>query len=263
MPTTAPVLRVALITSLLAACSDGSGSTPAPDECPAGPEAPLGAACAAEQQQCAYGYDPLECGGRTVICEGGVFVELEHTDPAASCFDAGADTGIDAAEPDAGDAAADIAPDVDPYPPLPGTWSATEADFDCLTEWRGVRGFYLTNTLGREELAVQVAEAGFVDDLPPGTIIQLVPQEAMAKLLPGTNPETGDWEFFKLTTDATGTTIVERGGAEVSNPAGSCLGCHAGAADRDLICEDTGLCANAAVPREIVDALVAGDPRCD
>jgi hypothetical protein len=148
-------------------------------------------------------------------------------------------------------------------PPLPESWTATADDFDCLTRWQPVRGFYLTNVLGREELALQIANDGFQDQLPPGTIIQLVPQEAMVKLLPGTNPETGDWEYFNLTVDENGTNINQRGGAEVSNPAGSCLSCHAGAIERDYVCEATGLCAAAAVPRNIVDALVQGDPRCD
>ena len=102
-----------------------------------------------------------------------------------------------------------------------------------------------------------------MEALPPGTMIQLVPQEAMVKLLPGTDPETGDWEYFNLEVSSNGTRIVERGGAEVSNGAGSCLGCHAGAIERDYVCEQTGLCAAAAIPRNIIDALVAGDERCN
>lgn len=54
--------------------------------CPAGPEAPLGAACASEGLRCAYGYDRPGCGGRTVICSGGQFIEESHTDPSAECF---------------------------------------------------------------------------------------------------------------------------------------------------------------------------------
>lgn len=158
----------------------------------------------------------------------------------------------------------DTAPDT-ALPSLPSEWSATAEDFGCLTEWRPVRGFWLKNALGPEyeDEAVRIAEAGMVEALPPGTIIQLVPQEAMAKLLAGSDPATGDWEFFNLSAGTSGTEIVERGGAEVSNPAGSCMSCHAGAAERDLVCENTGLCAAAAVPRNLVDALVAGDPRCD
>ena len=62
-------------------------STPA--ECPAGPQAPLDLPCDQEGLQCAYGYDPPECGGRTVICQGGVWIEESHSDPQPSCLDAG------------------------------------------------------------------------------------------------------------------------------------------------------------------------------
>lgn len=194
------------------------------------------------------------------------------TDTGNSGADATGDTaGSDAPGSDASDAAADLSADDasstpdSALPALPATWEATADDFGCLTEWRPVRGFWLRNALGPEyeDEAVRIAEAGMVEALPPGTIIQLVPQEAMAKLLPGTNPDTGDWEFFNLSAETSGTVIRERGGAEVSNPAGSCMSCHAGAATRDLVCEDTGLCAAAAVPRDLVDALVAGDPRCN
>lgn len=166
-------------------------------------------------------------------------------------------------EPDApGDSGAADASSA--LPALPEAWSPQESDFRCLTQGRAVRGFWLSNSLGPawEDEAVRIAEAGMMEALPPGTIIQLIPQEAMVKLLPGSDPETGDWEYFNLAVDSAGTTILERGGAEVSNGAGSCLGCHAGAIERDYVCEQTGLCAAAAVPREIVDALVQGDERC-
>jgi len=53
--------------------------------CPEGPVAPLGGACHDEGQTCAYGYDVPSCGGRTVLCTNGTWLEKEHTDPAASC----------------------------------------------------------------------------------------------------------------------------------------------------------------------------------
>jgi hypothetical protein len=150
-------------------------------------------------------------------------------------------------------------------PPLPTEWSPQATDFDCLTSGRSVRGFWLANPLGPEyeDEAVRIADAGMMESLPPGTIIQLIPQEAMVKLLPGADPETGDWEYFNLAINADGTTITERGGAEVSNGAGSCLSCHAGAIERDYVCEQTGLCAEAAIPRVVVDALVGDDARCE
>lgn len=76
-------------------------STPetTPPACPAGPAAPLGEACSSAGQLCAYGYNPPECGGRTVVCTSGKWSEESHRDPAASCFDGGAhETG----QPDVG-----------------------------------------------------------------------------------------------------------------------------------------------------------------
>lgn len=74
----------ATLTDTEALCTN---NTPAP-VCPEGPESPLGAACDSAtflDTQCRYGYDPIECGGRTVKCEANVWVEVEHTDPQESC----------------------------------------------------------------------------------------------------------------------------------------------------------------------------------
>ncbi|MFT6628711.1 MAG: hypothetical protein ACJA1R_001985 [Flavobacteriales bacterium] len=141
-------------------------------------------------------------------------------------------------------------------------FAVNEADFGCLTEWEGVRGFYMTNLLGNSAESLRIAEAGFAEPAPVGTVVQLIPQEAMVKLCPGTRPATNDWEYFVLGASAEGTTITERGFEDIENAAGTCNSCHAGATARDFICEDTLLCAAAALPRPIVDQLVAGDPRC-
>lgn len=173
------------------------------------------------------------------------------------------DTGIDVPAADVDgtpdvqeDLTSDVAPDV-----VELTISA--ADFDCLTNWEGVRGFFLTNLLGDTAEAVRIAEGGFAEPAPVGTIVQLVPFEAMVKLPAGSSPDTNDWEYFLLSNTSAGTEIIERGFAEVENLAGSCNACHANAASRDFICEDTGLCAAAALPRDVVDSLVEGDPRCE
>ena len=57
--------------------------------CPAGPMSPLGESCAGEGDECAYGHDPPECGGITVVCTDGEWVELEHTDPSSDCIGPG------------------------------------------------------------------------------------------------------------------------------------------------------------------------------
>ena len=99
---------LALLLFTLAGCGDDS----TPGTCPAGPTSPLGSACSDTGQVCAYGYEPIECGGITVVCEGGTWTEREHTDPMASCFDSGAgDAGTDATADAASDATADAAGD--------------------------------------------------------------------------------------------------------------------------------------------------------
>ncbi len=76
--------------------SVGTGGTGGsnPGTCPAGPS--LGAACTTPDLRCAYGYNPPACGGRTVICKNGSFIEESHSDPQTSCFDGGADTPVTA-----------------------------------------------------------------------------------------------------------------------------------------------------------------------
>lgn len=94
-------LLVALLASLVAACGVSEDPDPQPTPCPEGPEAPLGLACDEPGLRCAYGYDPPECGGRTVECVDGTFVEFEHTDPQPGCFE---DAGSDASDAtDSGD----------------------------------------------------------------------------------------------------------------------------------------------------------------
>jgi len=81
------------LTLSLAGCPD-EPAMGTPEACPEGPSAPLDAPCTTEDLVCAYGYEPLECGGRTLICQSGIFIELRHTDPAPSCFaDGGAPDG--------------------------------------------------------------------------------------------------------------------------------------------------------------------------
>lgn len=172
--------------------------------------------------------------------------------------DAASDVADDAITADA-DAASDVTPDA---PPLPSEFSMTEEDFRCITDYEAVRGFFIGNELGRLDEAIAAAEADFAVDVPPGTVIQLIPQEAMVKGLPGSSPETDDWEFFILNPTEDGTVITDRGFTEISNVAGTCWGCHVGATERDGVCEQTGLCADAALPRTIVDSLVASDARC-
>ena len=137
------------------------------------------------------------------------------------------------------------------------------ADFKNLHDMTAVRGFFVDNKLGHLKQAVAMATANKGGSYPVGTILQLVPQEAMIKRHKGFNPKTSDWEFFFLTTDATGTKIVTRGGDEVVNRFGlNCASCHVAARGKfDMVCEKSHGCAPLPVGDDIIHAVQAADPR--
>ena len=184
----------------------------------------------------------------------------------ASTGDAGSDEGT-ASDADAEttvDATTDApTADADPLEDVAVELTVSDEDFLCLTEWEGVRGFFLTNLLGDTAEAIRIAEGGFEEPAPVGTVIQLIPLEAMVKLAPGSSSATNDWEYFILQNTTEGSTITSRGFEDISNIAGTCNSCHSGAVERDFVCEDTGLCAAGALPRDLVDSMVENDPRCD
>lgn len=60
-----------------------------PPECPTDSPA-LGSSCTAPASiSCAYGYAPIECGGRTVKCASGTWQEVVHSEPLISGCGAG------------------------------------------------------------------------------------------------------------------------------------------------------------------------------
>jgi hypothetical protein len=137
-------------------------------------------------------------------------------------------------------------------------------DFMALGDMTPVRGFFINNLLGRLDEAVAVAENPDGGVYPVGTVIQLIPQEAMVKRAEGFSPQTNDWEFFTLDATAAGTTIVTRGGAEVLNrfSGTSCAGCHSAAEPQfDMVCENTHGCAPLGVPDEVITTIQQSDPR--
>src|SRR5688572_27004573 len=80
----------------------------------------------------------------------------------------------------------------------PEDFEATPADFRNLHTMTPVRGFFLDNRRGHLDEALAVARSDDGGEYPVGTIIQLVPQEAMVKRRAGWNAATNDWEFFFL-----------------------------------------------------------------
>jgi hypothetical protein len=145
----------------------------------------------------------------------------------------------------------------------------TTSDFDCLknSEWTTVGVSRYKNLLGHEAETVAVARSATGGVFPVGTVVQLVPTEAMVKRGAGYSPASDDWEFFALNVSASGTTIGMSGGTSaVTNFIGSCLGCHSGAKPQwDLVCGDvdggnTHGCTDLPVSGSVL--MGTSDPRC-
>ena len=138
------------------------------------------------------------------------------------------------------------------------------SDFDCIRDGSKVRQFFVVNPLGHLEEALAVAGSKTGGTYPVGTVLQLIPQEAMVKRRQGWNPATNDWEFFSLSIVATETVIEARGGEEVVNSfGGNCYDCHSQAeAQWDLVCEDTHGCDALPIGDEVIENLQNTDTRC-
>jgi len=143
-------------------------------------------------------------------------------------------------------------------------FEAKASDFECLQDWTKVRSFRIANKLGNLDGALAVANSGSGGTYPVGTIIQLVPTEAMVKRAEGFSPETKDWEFFSLSVSASGTDILTRGKREVVNQFGlQCFSCHDKAEPQyDLVCESTHGCDPLPLPTTFLEGLQDTDPRC-
>lgn len=140
----------------------------------------------------------------------------------------------------------------------------TEASFRCIRDMKAVRGFYVDNLLGDVDATLAAANSNGAMPYPAGSLVQLVPGEAMVKRHPGYNAATNDWEFFELDTPATGATIRVRGAADVVNQfGGNCLACHAKAeAKWDMICEQGHGCDPIPLTPAMTRAIQNTDPRC-
>lgn len=146
----------------------------------------------------------------------------------------------------------------------PEEFVATADDFVNLADMTPVRGFFIDNRAGHLDEALAVARSPEGGTYPVGTIIQLIPQEAMVKRGAGFDPASNDWEFFELVTSSAGTVIHQRGKAEIENRfgSGSCSSCHSQAGEQfDLVCEDTHGCEPLPVSDELILGLQQGDAR--
>jgi hypothetical protein len=137
-------------------------------------------------------------------------------------------------------------------------------DFKPLADMTAVRGFFVDNVAGDLDGTLAVANDPEGGTYPVGTVIQLIPQEAMVKRAPGFDADSNDWEFFTLDVSAAGTKIVTRGGAEVVNrfSGSSCAGCHGAAkAQFDFVCEHDHGCAPLPVGDDVIRSIQEADPR--
>jgi hypothetical protein len=137
-------------------------------------------------------------------------------------------------------------------------------DFDCLLDYPKVHRFRITNVLGDVDASVAVANSLEGGSYPIGTLIQLIPTEAMVKRAPGFAPQANDWEFFSLSVSAQGTEILERGADQVANAFGAnCFDCHSNAEPQwDFVCEQDHGCDPLPFTAEQIDAVQNADPRC-
>ena len=139
----------------------------------------------------------------------------------------------------------------------------SESAFKCLSALAASGRFFVDNILGDLDATLAVANSKSGGKYPPGSLLTLVPNEAMIKHQQGWNPATNNWEFFLLDLSEEGTSILTRGGAEVASPSGSCFGCHQLArSEWDLVCGVDHGCAPIAFALEQIRSAQAMDPRC-
>jgi len=144
------------------------------------------------------------------------------------------------------------------------TVKVDDSSFQCMRKMLPVRHFFVDNLLGDKAGTLAAANAPKGAKYPAGSVVQLVPTEAMVKREAGFNPATGDWEFFELSIDAKGTKIGKRGFVEVNNRFGkNCFTCHVPAREPwDFICETGHNCEPIPIDHKMTGALQRSDPRC-
>jgi hypothetical protein len=145
----------------------------------------------------------------------------------------------------------------------------TEASFKCLHEMTKVGDLYVDNLLGDLDGTLAIAKSPDGGIYPPGSVVQLLPGEAMVKLEKGAHPSTNDWEFFDLEVSPEGSKIKQGGFEEVKNMFGTCISCHQqpSAPQADMICAAGHACPPVVFPcgintEVLIAALQKTDKRC-
>jgi hypothetical protein len=138
-----------------------------------------------------------------------------------------------------------------------------EALLACIAEGTRVRHTYIQHAdPAKLKEAVRLFEAQApVADYPEGTIVRMIPQEAMVKRSKAAFPKTNGWEYFALAVTPQGTTVRARGD-EASNRLGTCQSCHSGAAKSDYLCGGGPGCTPVPLTEAQISQLQSNDPRC-
>jgi len=143
--------------------------------------------------------------------------------------------------------------------------TVTEQTFGCILDWPKVRNTYFKHDDPKKlKEAMRIFRDSVPDkEYPVGTILQLIPFEAMVKHPRGKFPTTNGWEFFDLEVSKEGTKIKERGDQVVNHSQGvTCLSCHQPAAKFDFVCEKGHGCAPIPFDDEKIAAIQKTDSRC-
>ena len=118
--------------------------------------------------------------------------------------------------------------------------TVSETSFTCIRDGHKIRNTYIRHA-DPEKLkeAIRIFRDSIPDkEYPVGTMMQLVPFEAMVKHPREKFPKTNGWEFFALDLSEASTKIRDRGENVVNLSQGvTCLSCHAPAARFDFVWE--------------------------
>jgi hypothetical protein len=141
----------------------------------------------------------------------------------------------------------------------------TPKTFGCLLDMTKIRNTRIQNP-DPEKLkeAIRIFRDSVPDkEYPTGTILQLIPGEAMVKHDLASFPNSRGWEFFALKVTAKGTEITDRGDKVLNTTLKKpCLDCHSPAAKFDFVCETKHGCAPIPLPALVIAHMQNSDPRC-
>ena len=144
--------------------------------------------------------------------------------------------------------------------------TVSEQTFGCILDWPKVRNTRFKHA-DPEKLkeAMRIFRDSVPDkEYPVGTILQLVPFEAMVKHPREKFPKSNGWEFFALEVSEAGTKIRDRGDDNVVNLSlgAPCLSCHQPATRFDFVCEKGHGCAPIPFDDQKIAELQKADLRC-